>query len=257
MKWLLCLMLFATAHAADVQINTVIWRNKPLSITLVPGVEKALVFDEDVQWSIPKSLLGIVSGEASSGVVYLTSKESFEKRRFHVRGIDSNTYYLLDITASDDGDAQPLQIVDQARFSASAPRIAGEVKQPSGLIELARFAFQWLYAPGRLIAQPDDVLAVPLKNKRVLMRLVVGHDVQTKPVKQWRSAQGIYAVALELSNTGSLPITLDPQIMRSDPRWLSIAAVTHTLAPKNQHGDRTMVVVLSETPWQEASQWLH
>lgn len=259
MKWLVWLLLFGSA---SISVNaqeplTLVWRNKPLTMSMVPGVEKVLVFSEDVQWSIPRNLIGVVTGEAASGVVLLKTSEAFEQARFHFRGLDSNTFYVLDINASATGDTQTVKITDVQQLSDKSPSSDVKPENASGLIELARFTFQWLYAPERLIKQPADVSHVPLKSSGILTRLIVGANVTARPIRQWRTTGALFAVALELVNQESRTVSLDPLTMRSDPRWLSIAALTDSLSDVNTPGERTVVVVLSETPWQEASQWLH
>jgi len=253
---LLLLLMSSSAFASESAMKTLIWRNKPISITLVPGLEKAIVFNEDVQWSIPRKLLGIVSGEAASGTLLLKTRDALTQQRFHVRGIDSNTYYLLDITASASGNPQPVSIIDPPETAS----IEGEsdIKRPkaTSLIELTRFVFQWLYAPGRLIQQPPDVESVALKNTDALKHLVLGRDVLAQPIRQWRTRQGLYAIALELLNQEDRSLSLDARTMRSDPRWLSLAMHRAKLSAKHAHGDSTFVVVLAESYWQEARRWL-
>lgn len=250
----------ATANTLDREsYRTIVWRDRPIAISLVPGREKILSFSEDVQWTVPRELVGIVTGEALAGQVFLTANAAFENQRFRFYGIDSNRYYVLDITASERGEENPLKI----RIDPAANDRSGEsgspsvpVSRASGIVELTRYAVQAMVSPERLITPLPDVREVRLKSTEVKERMVPGADVRIRPLAQWRSDSGLYAIGLHVQNVSRAYVELDPRTIRSDSRWKTLALMTGVLTPANQVGDATVAVVIADAAWAEVSQWL-
>lgn len=238
--------------------RTVLWRGVPLSMSMAVGQEKILAFSEDVQWSVPRELIGIVRGEAMAGKVYLSTETPFDKARFRFRGIDSNRHYVIDLSASEQGQAGAVRIrleEPEAAVSGNAASTASG-ERPSGIPQLTRYAFQSVYAPERLIDRPRDVADARLVRVDALEHLLVGHRVLARPLAQWRSESGDYAIAISLENQESRTITLDPRRMRRSDRWLSLAMINDRLGPRGSRHDRTTIVIVADGRWSEVSEWL-
>ena len=269
-NWMILVVLSLIGVAANAQeqddfgqqsvYRTIVWRERPVAISMVPGKEKILSFSEDVKWGIPKSLVGIVSGEAVAGQVFLNSKSKFTKQRFRFYGIDSNRYYLLDITASSRGDETPLQILYQENVPAQVRNQGGENTQasaPSNLVELTRFAFQSIYSPERLIEPLRDVSKIRVKDKSIKNHILTGASVAVTPIAQWRTDDGRYVVGLRIQNHEARDVELNPTQMRYGERWRTMALYSSFLSPVNALGDSTTAVVIADGAWEEISQWLH
>jgi len=91
--------------------RTVVWKERPIAVSMVIGQEKIFSFDEDVQWSIPRELIGLVEGESVGGQVFITASSQFEKARLRFRGLKTNTFFIIDITASERGDSTPIRVI--------------------------------------------------------------------------------------------------------------------------------------------------
>ena len=257
----LCCWLFTSnAIAQEAQAptyRTIVWRERPVAISMVPGQEKILSFSEDVKWGIPQSLIGIVTGEAVAGQVFLNSKAAFTQQRFRFYGIDSNRYYLLDITASERGEITPLQILYQTTPSPNLNSASDDQpKSASTLVELTRYAFQSIYSPQRLITPLPDVSPIRLKDKTSKYHLLTGADVDVTPIAQWRTDEGLYAVGLQIQNRESRRIELDPRQIRYGTRWRTMALHSPFLNPANVLGDSTTAVIITDGAWEDVSVWL-
>lgn len=250
---------------ADVQSTkandsrTVVWRGVPISLTMQQGSEKVIGFPEDVQWSLPSDLVGLVAGEAIAGNLLLTTDTVFEKKRFRFRGIDSNRHYIVDLTSNEHGESRRIKIINEAdaRIEAKEGGVGQEERRPSGIAELTRVAFQSVYSPERLIKLPWDVTRVPIASRRIYEHLIVGAQVVVEPVAQWQSKAGDYAIAISIENKSNRVVEIDPRAMRRNKRWLSIAMINDYLAPMGVRGSKSALVIVSDGRWSEVSTWLH
>ena len=261
-----------------VVFREVISRGLPIPVSMRVGEEKVLSFTEDVQWSLPRELIGIATGEAVAGNVYIKTPQAFESARFRFRGIDSNRYYVVDITASDRGEPGPVKInaeqpvasaatgaQTQAAPGTQVPAQPGlqpvelpvvETRRPSGIPQLTRYAFQMVYSPDRLIDAPWDVEEARLSSPVPIDNMLVGHAVTATPLAQWRTATGDYAIAVGIENQESRSVELDPRMMRRNDRWISLAMINDRLSPRGSRGDRTTIVIVADGRWTEVSEWL-
>lgn len=258
---LIVCLLYSLAISAEDNTNayrTVFWRGTPVSLSMAVGQEKILSFSEDVQWSVPKALIGIIRGEAVAGQVYLTSDIPFDKARFRFRGIDTNRHYVIDLSASDQGQSEAVRIrIDEPDDRAArSPVPASDQQRPSGIPQLTRYAFQSVYAPERLIDKPWDVEQARLVRVETLEHLLVGYRVRARPLAQWRSHTGDYAIAIALENQEARTITLDPRKMRRSDRWLSLSMINDQLGPRGSRQGKTTIVIVADGRWGEVSEWL-
>lgn len=86
--------------------------------------------------------------------------------------------------------------------------------------------------------------------------LVVGYRITARPLAQWRSESGDYAIAIALENQEARTVTLDPRKMRRSDRWLSLAMINDQLGPRGTRGDSTTIVIVADGRWDEVSEWL-
>ena len=85
---LLLITVAGSAYSQELtSYRTVVYSNLPIPFTLRAGKEKIVSFSEDVQWSIPRELTGIVSGEAVAGTVYLTSSSATSLQNVKVKSL--------------------------------------------------------------------------------------------------------------------------------------------------------------------------
>ncbi len=259
------LFLSAESYSQEMtQYRTVVYSNLPIPFTVRTGEEKILSFSEDVQWSIPRELTGIVSGEAVSGTVYLTSTSDFEKTRFHFRGIDTNQHYIFDITSSPSGEKTALRILKQAPSSESAPTgISTSPISPSpptgrrmGMAEVIRSVYQDIYAPDRFLNTSTRLSSKTFEKPPTYTRLIPGHNVLAVPFSQWWTPDGLYATALHITNNEPYSIQIDPRTIRSSPDWVAFSSISRELLPANQYGDKLIAVVITRQSFVDISDWM-
>lgn len=247
--------------------RTVVYSNLPVPFTMRVDEEKILSFPEDVQWSIPRELTGIVSGEAVAGNVYLTSSSAFETTRFHFRGIDSTQHYIFDITASESGEKTALRVLTQSTSSKadsdtgshtssqSASRMPSPQKR-MGMAEVIRAVYQDIYAPDRFLDSSTRLSSKTFENPPTYTRLLPGHDVLAIPFSQWWTTDGLYATALHITNNEPYTIRIDPRKLRSSPDWIAFSSIANELHPANQYGDKMIAVVITRQSFTDISDWM-
>ncbi len=258
----LIFMAFATASSGANSLDqsgyqTLPWRGFPIRISVVPGEEQIIHFGEAVRWSLPKNLMGRVTGESIAGTMYLTANAEFDNTRFHFQALDSNTMYLLDITANRDAVTRPIRVVDATGEQAvNQGTVKRTQKKPSGYVDLTRFVFQTIYSPERLIDELHDVTKIRLRREAPKKHLIPGANVTITPMAQWRTDSGLYAIGIFLKNNENRVVQIDPRRLRADPRWKTLSLLNGVLAPMNTVGDSTTMVVIADGNWMEVSQWL-
>ncbi len=264
------MMLFFSFNAYSQETTnyrTVVYSNLPVPFTMRVGEEKILSFPEDVQWSIPRELTGIVSGEAVAGNVYLTSSTPFETTRFHFRGIDSTQHYIFDITASESGEKTALRVLTQSTSSrTSADTSSHDANQSTsrfstsrkrmGMAEVIRAVYQDIYAPDRLLDSSTHLSSKTFENPPTYTRMIPGHDVIAIPFSQWWTTDGMYATALHITNNEPYTIRIDPRKLRSSPDWVAFSSIANELHPAKQYGDRMIAVVITRQSFTDISDWM-
>jgi len=245
------------AEARDLSAyDQVIWRDRPIRIHLEVGEETLIRFPAPVQVGVPPELLGSVRTEILTNTVYLMPMIDFGPARFQFRRLDTGSIILFDIESSPNGASVLLSVVDGATGNDEASRaLAASAADPPapahGYIDYARFAFQSLYAPTRLITPLAGVSERALGQAAPITTLVPGARVSAVPVAEWRSDDGHFITALALTNRTARIVELDPRRVRGTDAWLATAFFSAHLAPADTLGDATTMVVVASAPWAE------
>lgn len=264
----LCISLsFSQPNWAESAVERLFWDKVPLRITLPVGQERLVSFPGEVRVGIPAPLTGKLRTQSHAGTVYWLAKESFEPQRIEVRELDGQGIVLIDLSAQPAPDlpANPIEILfrpgqraaSDVGLGADADSMTSEGNQKAkpgkkpktaGLVALTRFAAQQLYAPARLLKTAPWIQRVSL-SQTPLEHLLRGEQILATPVVSWRSGR-LYVTAVELKNTGSDFIDLDPRQLRG--QWWA-ATFQHTrLHPAGSEADTSAVYLVSDRPFQEA-----
>lgn len=253
--------VIAQDNLPNTTFRTLVYRDLPVAFTMPVGAEKVISFPEDVQWSLPRELNSVVTGEAINGTVYLTTTEEFERARFRFRGIDSNQHYIFDITATKTGESSAIRVLtstdDSKATTADAPVNSNPNgrtntrKTPAkmGLAEITRHVFQRIYAPDRLLKGTAMLSTKDIKDPPTFNRMFPGLNVSATPFSEWWTPDGTYATAIKLINNETRNITLDPRYIRSSASWVTFSAISHDLKPAGQYGDTAVAVVITRQPF--------
>lgn len=253
-----------------------VWQKIPLEIALPIGQERLIRFSQSVQFGYDTTILkeDMLSVQNVDGAVYLVAKKSFDAQRVFVRLKQSGELVLLNLSAKDGASHTPVDIIVPATdnnvnnttisinqtasassLTTSAALTTGDdessgVRQNSPLseIDLMRFAIQQLYAPKRLVTQPNCVVRVAMHTTRTV-RLFSCDEVTAMPLISWRSGD-LYVTAIELRNQRTRNIVLDPRKILGT--WKATVFFPQIcLKPCGNSKDTTTVFLISDQPFNE------
>ncbi|KFF76434.1 conjugal transfer protein [Serratia marcescens] len=212
------------------------WERIPLQIPLAVGKERVLFADKNVRVGFPPSLNGKLRVQSSGGAVYLKADAAFPSTRLQLQDVENGEVILLDVTASDNGSAEPVRIVysgDVTSVSSSNDTSAAsggnnaapgadngtqakrkKVKYNAPLpVVLTRYAAQSLYGPVRTVEAVPGIHPVNPHLPKRITTLYPSEPVTITPLGGWGIGSR-NVVALKVQNTASRKITLDPRVLQ-------------------------------------------
>jgi integrating conjugative element protein (TIGR03749 family) len=246
-------MLAANTGSAGA-VERLFWDKVPLRITLPIGKERLVSFPADVRVGIPPLINSKLRTQSNQGTVYWKANEAFDTQRIEIREIKSNRIYLIDLKASKKArSVTPIEVIFKDRRAGNEHRAGVQLNSASkkprkpGYIGLTRFAAQQVYAPARLLKASANIHRVSIV-RRPISHLMRGETIRATPVASWQSGS-FYVTAVELRNTGSTDIALDPRLLRGDWRTATFQHVR--LHPAGSESDTTAVYLISDRPFHE------
>jgi len=255
---------------SSAQANTVVWRQSPIPVELVVGVEQLIRLPANAEIGLPPVLANpqMFRTLVTGGMAYWTALEPFETQRIQAR-LASGEFLLFDVSArtvkAPPSDAPTLQVVmpgDTEMSTASNGLDAQKRAQGDAvLFELLRYAAQSIYAPTRLIAPLPGIREVPVGLSGNLSRLYDRgrQPVVVMPHRSW-AAGDFYVTAFIVTNEATRPIELDnrrvmhtPHAQRSgvDPHFVASAVDRQTLPGREAGrvgGNRTTLFIVTDRP---------
>lgn len=255
----------AGAPSADAGFQFVRWDRRPIKLHLKTGAERIVWFPGKVQPGVPPALAQQVRVQANGDTVYFKPRQSFPETRFPVRDLASGRIYLLDVTASDAGSAEPVRVLatdettvaavaDSAAQNASVTPAPERSRPDYSFVDLTRFAAKQFYAPERLAESLPGVYRTSL-NAKPTTALVRGADTLATPLASWRSPNGLVVTAVRIKNLRTEPVAWDPRRLRGD--WLTAASQHEGLGANGSPSDTTVIYLISESSFTEAAApWL-
>jgi len=278
---------------APTNASVVVWRGEPLKINIPVRKDRVIKFQGSsrIQVGVPREMQGIASAESIRGIVYLRSFKAFENVRFWFRDKDTQEIFVAEVSAKETGVYSPLVVVkpgveivenqnnesvlgdsysdsvDHDESTSSVPPIVVDdpvvereepIKAPvaHGKTILARYAFQTLYAPDRLVEELENVSEITVERGKRLRRMFVGNEISAQPLAQWKN-EGTYVTAFLLRNKSDRHVDIDPRKIRGSEYWDATSFMTDRLSARNTYGDSTAMVVISDKRFEEYERWLH
>lgn len=243
-----------------------VWNRLPLRITLPTGGERLVNFGVPVRVGLPPELgADALRTQILGGTIYWTALKPFPAQRVQVQATGSGNIYLIDLAASRDGSAAPVEIaVPEGPSPSNAASLPGLPGLPGGVAApapeppqpkeqdyatLVRMAAQHLYGPARLRRLPEGVHPAPVSGAGADRRLVRGGGVDALPLAAWRSG-ALHVTAVRLQNATGGSLDLDPRRLRG--RWLAAAFQHARLAGRGDLRDTTAAYLISAQPYAEA-----
>lgn len=255
--------LSAAAQQNPQTPERVLWDKKPIAVLLAVGQERLIHFPSDIRYWLPDSVKTKVNALSANGVLYLEALKPMEKVRVRVQAIDSPQLYLLDITATQNGDyPTELIVLQEANVVNRAKQVDALSRPIDWRIRLTRFAAQSLYAPERLIPADAAIRRVSVDTTTAIP-LVRGGDIEAIPVASWRGG-GLTVTAIRLRNLSQQTLVVGSrQPLEQTTRLLDLtqdirgewltASVQHSLLKATgNHEDRTCLYLVSKQPFEAA-----
>lgn len=271
-RGLLSSLAVITLLVSSAQANTVVWRNRPITLDLVVGVEQMIMLPGNGSVGLPPPLSSerVLKTLSNNGTVYLTALEAFEVERVQVR-LDNGEFILIDLSArvekAPPASLEPLHIVLDRSSSDTVDMTMGAVGGPSRsnepadatLFELIRYAAQDLYSPKRLVSAVSGIRPVPVGitgNYTALYDQGRHRGLLIHPHKAW-SAGGLYVTAFIVTNKHTHSVILDNRRVQHTvnaqrsgvaPHFVASAFFDREVARRDQDGDRTTLFIVTDEP---------
>lgn len=234
-------LFLSCAHARQI-----VWDERPIALNIHTEFETQLILPAPVRVRVPAAHVASLGVESFGRHVLLKPKAgaALQDVRLVLQDLADHRVLIVDVSTSANAKAEPVEIVRPAEASPTpTPTAQGSPLDPR--VALVRFAAREFYAPQRLrgglavtrqsvTLDPVDLLDVP--------------DVVATPLASW-SMQRLHVTAVELRNTASNSLDLDPALLRGR---FELAAFHSTRLLSTSGHDRTLVFLVSTRPFGEA-----
>ena len=245
MKKILLLMLLGVSCVTFAQTpQHIVWDKTPINVILPVGIERMVSFPTSIKFGYDTSEIpaGALRVQNAGGTLYLLAKQPFNATRVHVM-LKDGKIILLNLSAQKNADTVPLDIVLQTIGDMNVSN--SNVSTSFDAVTLTRFAFQQLYAPERLLNDPQGIARVTMHIPEIV-GIVEPSKIIAMPLISWRGGDN-YVTAILLRNETPNAITLNEKALCGDFVSSSFYP-TKTLAPQSTLGDSTTLVVVTESP---------
>lgn len=237
----------------------IVWQQTPINVSLPVGKERLVNFPVAVEFGYDKNVLpdNLLRVQNNNGTLYLLAKAPFTIQRVQVRCSNEGKIILLNLSAQKEASTTPLDIVLPHASSALFSDVTHPLKQQDtetidstlGYLTLTRFAAQQLYAPKRLLTQPNTIYRTPMHTTKTVI-LLRDQSVLAMPLASWRRSD-LTVTAVLLRNQLSQSLTLDPRNLCEE--WRAATFFPHTLlAPAGQRADSTTVFLIANRSFADA-----
>lgn len=263
-----------------------IWKGDPLSIELPLNQEKRLVFPSHVTFDAKGALstdqLRIINNDKS---IYLTALKPLTTTRVYVTLLDTHEVVMLDLTTTpaattstatiavlqnndhnvptSNGSSAPASVTASPSPMMTSSTVYNPVQAVStpqndndAYVTLTRYVWQQLYAPDRLLANPDGVARAPMETTVFRPDLIYGDKVIAHPLAAWQYA-GHTLTAVEVRNKYAHRTVLSPHDLCGT--WETATFYPRrTLQPAGSlSGDTTTLLLVSSVPFNKALEDCH
>lgn len=237
-------------HSNPPSVHRIIWDKTPIPITLTVGVEQLVSFENEIRVGMPTAIQPVLRTQSVDGTIYWRAEERFEVQRIQVQNVKTGEIVLIDLKALEQ-DATltpiPIEVVAQRDATISNPESTTPSTSGFDYVTLTRFAAQQLYAPKRLLTQPEGIYRAPLP--RGSAPLIRGLSIESVPIAAWRA--GLFHItAVRLRNLAPKPVTLDPRTLRGS--WRAATFQHARLFPAGDEADTTTVYLISTQPFEQS-----
>ncbi len=276
MKWkplalsLLTSMNLAYSDPASSQIQHLLWKQDILSIALPLHQEKIIEVCSAQSTPdhcnpvpltpyLPQTEManGTLQSINNAGVIYLTATQAFENKLAEFKLNDQKgTVVLVRLTASESGNTDHLEILlppessSNVSDSGASPGTADQT-----LSDKIRWVAEQLYAPKRLLTEPNWIRRVPMRTEQ-FVPIYTDSEISAMPLASWQAGDEFITAVLLRNNQSHQAIALNFNGLRG--QWIAASFFregkidSYWLAPARDPNDSTTLIVVSNLPFAEA-----
>jgi integrating conjugative element protein (TIGR03749 family) len=258
------MLMTINCHASNIQ--HVLWNKTIIPIDLPVGKEKIIEVCQRENQSgecqtipllpyLPQS--EIASGQLkwinNDGTLYLTAMRPFNKKLTELKlKNDKGDIILIHLSANKVADNNRIQILLPKQSPSSS--VENKVSEDKSIGDMIRWVSQQLYAPKRLLTQPNWIYRVPMRTNH-FVPLYRGALVSAMPLATWRS-NDYYITAVLMRNTSHQRVKLDYKMLRG--QWIAVSFFRlgqlkpTTLTSTRTDHDTTTGIYVSSVPFNQA-----
>ncbi len=228
------------------------WPTNPIELNITVGSEQQITLPgtESIRVGVPNKIERLLKVEVIGPHLWVTPLQEFELSRIIIVAPPNGRLVLQINSVKEQISNQP--IVVQSPSETESPEVSTNYIPSYGYVTLTRWVVQQLYAPQRLLTDLPGVNRVPVDKSELeifrcgarLPTLCAG-GVVGSPLASWQSNHH-YVTAVEVQNKLAEPVVLDARELRGN--WRAAAFVHNQLRPFGQHGDNTVLVLISDFP---------
>ncbi len=245
-SWRCKLVSLAVLLTSSVSASTteLVWDKTPLPLNLEVGEERMVHFAQAMSVGLPANLRDAVRVQSIGDTVYLKALKPFARQRVLMRSKADGSMIVFDIEASTRRAGGENVYVRTSGSAKPQSEAAAELNYAS----LTRFAAQYAYAPARLVKTPKGLTRTALpKSSAGLLR---GLPVTTQPYATWKTTNGLHLSAVKVVNESETAVELHPKDLRG--QWLAATFHHYRLLPKGSGAEKTVVYLISRSPFTQA-----
>lgn len=252
--WLGC----AVAHAVEIMQ----WERLPLAVPLYVDQERIIFIDQNVRVGVPRALADSLRIQSAGGALYLRASAPIAPTRLQLQDVRTGEIILIDVTASSAEDQSPLEPVKIVKAIPAPSRYGDDSTTSNQAVEssddeheqtpsshktplpvvLTRYAAQNLYAPLRTVEPLPGVVQIKIQREINFDHLLPMQPVVPSLLGAWQ-LDDHYVTAVELRNTSSDSLNLDPRVLQAD---LVSATFQHpNLGPSGLATDTTVAYLVT------------
>jgi integrating conjugative element protein (TIGR03749 family) len=236
-----------TVSAQAVEIMQ--WQRLPLAVPLTVGQERIVFVDENVRVGIPGSLKNKLRIQSSGGTLYLRASEPIEPTRLQLQNVSTGELILIDIAATEAGNAQALEPIKIVKAVPPAQAVVTEdskaespPRQTPIPVVLTRYAAQNLYAPLRTVERLEGVSQVRVQRDLNLSGLIPSQPIEASVLGAWQ-LDDHWVTAVRLQNKSMATLQLDPRALQGD--FIAATFQHHNLGSNATASDTTVVYLVT------------
>ena len=262
----------ATAFAEASNVQHLLWSQDILNVNIPLNQEKIIEVCSSTSTPdkcLPVSMIPylpkneVANGELQSinnaGVLYLTATQPFSNQLAELKLNDSQgTVILVRLTSTQAANQDHIEIL-LPPSSSTTSQGSGHDSSDKTLGDKVRWVAEQLYAPDRLLTQPNWIFRVPMRTAQ-FVPLYRDTNVTAMPLASWQSGdEFITAVLLrnnQKSEINSKPIILDFNLLRG--QWVAASFFREgleepkILEPEGSGEDSTTLILVSSMPFDQA-----